>query len=175
MKNDQAAIIEANREGERLAKTLDDIRVTLRDALDGGQVIFMPRHHGREEETELMGWLYQAAPTLAQILRDASSCDAVCVDDRFFNRHQTLTDQAGHTVPIVCVLDLLQHLEVHGVISTEEKHRALHKLRQGGYVLVPATLDELEKYLRNAPFDQEGCLIESARDALPEADSHACP
>ena len=161
MKDDQAAIIEANREGERLAKTLDDIRVTLRDALDGGQVTFMPRHHGHEEET-LMGWLYQAAPTLAQILRDISSCNAVCVDDRFFNKHQTLTDQAGHTVPIVCVLDLLQHLEAHGVIRTEEKHRALHKLRQGGYVLVPSTFDELEKYLHNAQFDREGRLIESA-------------
>jgi len=149
MKADQSAISEAYREGNSLAQTLDDIRVTLRDALDGGQAIFMPRHHVHEEKTQI-GWLYQAAPTLAQILRDASLCHAVWVDDRFFNRHQTLTDEAGHTVPIVCVLDLLQHLEVHGVMSTEEKHRVLHKLRQGGYVLVPATLDELEKYLRNA-------------------------
>jgi len=161
MKADQSAIIEANREGNRLTQTLDDIRVTLRDALNIGQAIFMPRHRWHEEETPI-GWLYQAAPTLAQTLRDAGLCDAVCVDDRFFNRHQTLTDEAGHTVPIVCVLDLLQHLEVHGMISTEEKHGVFHKLRQVGYVLVPATLDELEKYLRNARFDQEGHVIESA-------------
>jgi hypothetical protein len=162
---DQSAIIEANREGNKLAQILDDIRITLRDALDGGQAIFMPTHLWHEEETPI-GWLYQAAPTLAQILRDAGSCDAVCVDDRFVNGHQTLTDEAGHTVPLVCVLDLLQHLEVHGVISTEEKHGALHKLRQAGYVLVPATPDELEKYLRNALFDQEGYLIESAEMRL---------
>src|SRR5262249_40993819 len=61
-----------------------------------------------------------------------------------------------------CVLDLLQYLEVHNVISTEEKHRALHKLRQGGYVLISTTFAELEQYLRNAPFDWEGRLIESA-------------
>ena len=62
MKEDQSAIIEANREGERLANTLDEIRVTLRDALERGQAIFMPRHRRHEEETPL-GWLYQAAPT----------------------------------------------------------------------------------------------------------------
>jgi hypothetical protein len=162
---DQSAIIEANREGTRLAQTLDDIRVTLRDALDRGQAIFMSRHHWDEEKTPL-GWFHQAAPTLAQMLQDIGPCDAVCVDDRFVNRQGILTDEAGHTVPIVCVLDLLQHLEAHNVISTEEKHRALHKLRQGGYVLVPVAPDELEKYLRNARLDQEGRLIESAEMRL---------
>ena len=33
-------------------------------------------------------------------------------------------------------------------------------------VLVPVTLDELEKYLRNARFDQEGHVIESAEMRL---------
>jgi hypothetical protein len=46
-------------------------------------------------------------------------------------------------VPLVCVLDLLQHLEVHGMLSTEEKHRVFHKLRQSGYILVPVAPDEL--------------------------------
>ena len=93
MKEEQTAIIEANREGERLVEALDDIRVTLRDALERGQAIFMPRHRRHEEETQL-GWLYQAAPIVAHILRDAGPCDAVCVDDRFLNRHHTLTDTA---------------------------------------------------------------------------------
>jgi len=39
MKDEQAALIEANREGERLVDALDDIRVTLRDALERGQAI----------------------------------------------------------------------------------------------------------------------------------------
>jgi hypothetical protein len=161
MKEEQAAIIEANREGERLVEALDDIRVTLRDALERGQAIFMPRHRRHEEETQL-GWLYHAAPTVAHILRDAGPCDAVCVDDRFLNRHHTLTDTAEHTVPIVCVLDLLQHLEMCGVMNTEDKHRASHKLRQAGYSFVPVTLEELEQYLRQARCDHEGHVIESA-------------
>jgi hypothetical protein len=161
MKEEQTAIIEADREGERLVEALDDIRVTLRDALERGQAIFMPRHRRHEEETPL-GWLYQAAPTVAHILRDAGACDAVCVDDRFLNRHQTLTDTADHTVPIVCVLDLLQHLEMCGVIHTDDKHRAFHKLRQAGYGFVPVTLEELEQYVRQARYDHEGHVIESA-------------
>ena len=162
MQKEQIAIIEANREGKRLADTLDDIRTTLRDALERGEAIFMPRHRWREEETELE-WLYQAAPTVAHMLKGAGQCDAVCVDDRFFNRHQALTDTAEHTVPIVCVLDLLQHLAVHSVISTEEKHEAFHKLRQAGYGLVPVTLGELEQYVRHAQFDHAGHVIESAQ------------
>ena len=162
MQKEQIAIIEANREGKRLADTLDDIRTTLRDALERGEAIFMPRHRWREEETELE-WLYQAAPTVAHMLKGAGQCDAVCVDDRFFNRHQALTDTAEHTVPIVCVLDLLQHLAVHSVISTEEKHEAFHKLRQAGYGLVPVTLGELEQYVRHAQFDHAGHVIESVQ------------
>src|SRR5262249_29859731 len=77
MQEEQAAIIEANREGERLVEALDEIRVTLRNALERGQAIFMPRHRRHEEETQL-GWLYQAAPTVAHILRDTGECDAVC-------------------------------------------------------------------------------------------------
>jgi hypothetical protein len=161
----QAALIRENREGNRLATTLDDIRVTLREALETGKAIFIPRHTWHEEATQL-GWLYQAAPTLAQILRDVSPCHAVCIDDRFANRHGTLTDETGHTVPLVCVLDLLHHLEVQGVMNAEEKYGAFHKLRQAGYALVPVDPDELERYVCQTGFDQEGYLIENAEMRL---------
>lgn len=157
----ESALIEENREGNRLANTLDEIRVILRDALERGQAIFLPRHYSLEDDTSV-GWFHEVAPALAQILRDTSACDAVCVDDRFFNRHLTFTDEAGHTVPMICVLDLLQYLEVRHVISSGEKHTALYKLRQAGYALVPVPPDELEKYLRNATLDQDGQVIESA-------------
>jgi hypothetical protein len=65
-------------------------------------------------------------------------------------------------VPIVCVLDLLQHLSRCGVMNTQDKHRAFHKLRQAGYSFVPVTLEELEQCLRQARCDQEGHVIESA-------------
>ena len=109
-----------------------------------------------------MGWLHEVAPALAQLFRDVTACDAVCVDDRFFNRHLTFTDEAGHTVPMVSVLDLIQYLEDPNVISAEEKQRALYRLRQAGYALVPVPPDELEKYLRASTLDEDGQVIESA-------------
>jgi hypothetical protein len=121
----------------------------------------LPRHHVPGEETPL-GRLHKVAPALAQLLRDASACDAVCVDDRFLNSKPIFKDAAGHTVPMVCVLDLLQYLEEQCVINTEEKQEAFYKLRQAGYGLVPVHPDELERYLRQATLDQNGQISESA-------------
>jgi hypothetical protein len=160
-KDAQLALIEAHREGARLAETLDELRIGLRDALESGQAIFLPRHHVPGEETPI-GWLHKVAPALAQLFRDASACDAVCIDDRFSNRQPIFPDEAGHTVPLVCVLDLLQFLEDRHVINAEERQRALYKLRQAGYALVPVPPDELEKYLRDATVDQDGQVRESA-------------
>jgi hypothetical protein len=160
-RTEQSALIEAHREGNRLAETLDELRIVLRDAWERGKAIFLPRHHVPGEETPL-GWLHKVAPALAQLLRDASACDAVCVDDRFLNRKPIFKDEAGHTVPMVCVLDLLQYLEEQCVINTEEKQGAFYKLRQAGYGLVPVHPDELERYLRQATLDQNGQISESA-------------
>jgi hypothetical protein len=158
---EQSALIEAHREGSRIAETLDELRLVLRDTLESGQAIFLPRHHVPGEETSI-GWLHQVAPVLAPFLRDASACDAVCVDDRFLNRHLTFTDEAGHTVPLVCVLDLIQYLGDRDVISSEERQRMLYKLRQAGYALVPVPPYELERYLQQVTLDQDGQIIESA-------------
>jgi tetratricopeptide (TPR) repeat protein len=160
-KDAQSALIEAHREGARLAETLDELRIVLRDAIESGRAAFLPRHHIPGEETGI-GWLHKVAPALAQLFRDASACDAVCVDDRFFNRHTTFTDEGGHTVPMVCVLDLLQSLEDWNVINAQERQRALYKLRQAGYGLIQVPPDELEKYLRDAAIDQDGQVRESA-------------
>jgi hypothetical protein len=158
---EQSALIEARREGDRLAETLDELRLSLRDAIESGRASFLPRHHVLGEETSI-GWIHKVAPALASFLRDASACDAVCIDDRYTNRHLTFTDEAGHTIPLVCVLDLLEHLEEQHVIGAEEKQEAFHKLRQAGYALVPISPEEVERYLRQAGLDQDGQLVERA-------------
>jgi hypothetical protein len=49
----QDSLIEANREGERLADTLDEIRTTLRDALEEGKVILLPQLRRDQDEGAL--------------------------------------------------------------------------------------------------------------------------
>lgn len=161
IKTYQTTLIEENRAGDNLAHDLDALRVVLRDALETGQAIFMPGAPWYASDSQ-RSELYQSAPTLTHILQDVRSCDAVCVDDRFVNRHPFLSDDAGRTTPTLCILDLLRYLEGQGIIRTEEKHQAFHQLRQAGYVLVPVEPDELEKHMRHAHIDQEGSVIESA-------------
>jgi hypothetical protein len=160
-RTEQSALIEAQIEGDRLAEMLDELRLILRDAIESGKASFLPRHHVPGEETAI-GWIHEVAPALAPFFRDASACDAVCIDDRHMNRGLTFTDEAGHTLPLVCVLDLLAYLEEQRVIGAGEKQEAFHKLRQAGYTLVPVPPDELERYLRQARLDQDGEVLESA-------------
>ncbi len=160
MRTEQDALIAANREGERVAGAIDDIRVTLRDALERDETAFLPRHaSGHEEGAEA---LLRDVLTLAHFLLDAGPCDAVSVDDRFLNRHMVLTDRGGRHVPFVCALDVLRHLEARGVIDRDEALAALHRLRGAGFAMVPVGPDELETRLRAAQFDQKGGLVETA-------------
>jgi hypothetical protein len=55
---EQSALIEAHREENRLAETLDELRIVLRDAIESGKAIFLPRQHVPGEETPI-GWLHE--------------------------------------------------------------------------------------------------------------------
>jgi hypothetical protein len=93
---------------------------------------------------------------------DFGTCNAICIDDRFVNKYLIITDQKARTVPVICVLDLLRLFQSQNAITENHRYAKLHRLRRSGFILVPVELDELEKYLRDARFDQEGHLIESA-------------
>lgn len=162
---DQSALIEENRGGIRLAETLTDIRLILRKALEDDRAIFLPRLSW-ENEDEKFESFYQIAPTIANILEDSGECDAVCVDDRFFNKHRAIIDKKDRSIPLVCVTDISKHLEIRGVISTEQMHIGFHKLRQAGYAFIPIPFEELESCLGNTRWNKDGYLIESAEMRL---------
>lgn len=155
LRAEQDAIIAANREGERLAKVLDDIRIVLRDALASGKAALLPWNDADGGDDKQLA-------SLSQFLADAGPCDVICVDDRYINRHSVLTDQKGRSVPIVCVLDVLRYLESQGVLDSRKRRSALHQLREAGFVLVSIETAELDALLRAARFDQEERIIESA-------------
>jgi len=161
----KSALVEEDRGGIRLANTLNNIRSILRKALDDGKTIFLSRPRQRDKD-EKFDFFYQIAPTIANIMEDTGECDAVCVDDRFFNKHRAITDKKDRTIPLVCVTDILQHLAAQGVISVDQMHTGFHKLRQAGFTFIPMPFEELEWYLGNARWDQDGFLIESAEMRL---------
>lgn len=160
LREEQAALVEANRGGAALARRVDDVRSALREALLDRRAVFLPRHHDVDEER--LGELSGAAVTLAQFVHDAGPCDAVCLDDRCLNQHATFEDRAGRLVPLVCVLDVLRFLRDRREIDEAERLAALHALREGGFALVSVEADELEGRLRAATAGADGSLTESA-------------
>lgn len=162
---DQSTLVEENRGGIRLADTLNNIRNILRKALEDGKSIFLPRPRW-ENDDEKFESFYQIAPTIANIVEDSGECDAVCVDDRFFNKHSAIIDKKERSIPLICVTDILQHLASQGVISANQMYTGFHKMRQAGFAFIPMPFKELEWYLGNARWDQDGFLIESAEMRL---------
>ncbi|MGE0469951.1 MAG: hypothetical protein AB7L09_13380 [Nitrospira sp.] len=151
MKEEQSALVAASREGERLYEEIGVIQATLREAIEDGTAVFLPRQDVDDEKIGAM----------SHFLSDTGPCDILCIDDRFMNRHGFLTDKKGRNVPIMCTLDLIGHLENQGVIDTEARHVVLHRLHEASFGLIPLTLDELERLLRKANFDSDNNLIEN--------------
>ena len=161
MRSEQDEVIAANREGERVAGELNEIRLVLRSALERDAISFLPRHEPKEEENGLAS-LVEGAPTLALFFLDAAPCDAVCIDDRSVNANGVFTDRQEHAVPIVCVLDILQHLETRELTDRDRTLVAWHRLRGAGFAFVPIMPDELEARLRAVEIGADSQLVESA-------------
>jgi hypothetical protein len=161
LRDHQLAVITANREGEDLAGSLDEVRQVVRSALEKGKVVFLSRAGSAVDEDDL-GDDAQTGAALLHFLRDPGPCDAVCIDDRFVNRHATISDSAGSPARVVCVLDILRYLERKAVITSAERREKIHRLREGGFTFIPLEPNELESLLRKARPDPEGRLVESA-------------
>lgn len=160
LRDEQSALVEANQEGEALAREIDDVRSALREARLAGRATFLPRGVG-DEEGRLRD-LMAAASTLLGFLRHLGHCVAVACDDRMVNRNPTLSDREGRSVPTVCVPDILRFLQKRERITEAERWDALHGLRLGGFALVPLEAGELEARLRHAPARDGDPLVESS-------------
>jgi hypothetical protein len=143
VKTEQFALISSDQERQTLAESIGGIRTILRDALQAGHLGFLKWHRPAEGEE----WVFQNAPTLSQLMREAKHCDAVSIDDRFLQRSGRLTDHSNRSIPVVCVLDVLQHLEVQGALSRERRHSKLHAMRAGGFACIPVEPEELMRYV----------------------------
>ena len=98
-------------------------------------------------------------PTIG-IMALAPHCDAVIIDDRFINQHESIGDGSTEK-PIFSTLDLLDSLETADVISEEEKLEYRTQLRKGGYFFVPVSEGELCRYLMNSDI-LNGSVVETA-------------
>ena len=151
------ALIGAGDIGADLVTKIEQIRDVLRNTVDSGAASFLPRTTGQDERIQRHGDRLQATVSL---LAGSATCDALCIDDRFINRHPVSTEPPERSVPLVCVLDVLRSLVSRGRISVGDHWTARNKLRQSGFVFIPLESDELVHWLTSAKVD-DGQLKES--------------
>ncbi|UZW54752.1 hypothetical protein NUH86_14875 [Sphingobium sp. JS3065] len=82
---------------------------------------------------------------LFNALQDISGATLFVCDDRALNKNGTFTDRAETSVNTAISLDVLRHLEAKGAITNAEFQRAIEKLYEGGFALVPVDFQELVK------------------------------
>ena len=151
-------LIETGDVGEALVTKMEGIRHTLRNVLDSEKASFLPRTAAQDGDIQNRAMRFQET---ASLLAGSAACDALCIDDRFINRHPVLTEPPERAVPLVCVLDVLRYLVSRGHLSVTDHWSARHKLRQSGFAFIPPESDELAHWLTTAQIGN-GQFTESA-------------
>ncbi|MCY4363214.1 MAG: SMEK domain-containing protein [Gammaproteobacteria bacterium] len=163
---EQYELLEAGDTGEQLINKIEDIRRILRDAVASGSASFLPRSGGlleqaRNNDTQL--------ESIRHLSAGNDAYDALCFDDRFYNKFPALTRPSGKTVPIVCMLDVLRYLLKRKHISVAEHWGFRHILRHGGFTFIPLDPEELIHWLKGSSVDngqlREGVELRLIRQA----------
>ncbi len=99
-------------------------------------------------------------------------CDAVIVDDQFFNKHEYV-EEGGRRVPILTTHDFIVGLEASGRIDASRARVVRHRLRRSGFHFVPLVSDDLQFHLMSAEVN-DGKVVETAElKAIRESMLHA--
>lgn len=143
-----------------LADEIDAVRSKLRLAVEAGKASFLAQAVDADDRIQHLEEEFTATLSL---LAAAYDCDAICIDDRYVNgtAHFLLREGKKSEVPIACVLDLLDRLVEFGKLTSEGLWAVRHKLRAGGFMVIPVEEDELSYWLRTA-VSEDAQLSESA-------------
>ena len=70
--------------------------------------------------------------------------DAVAIDDRALNRHGShgTREQGLVAIPIVCSLDVVEHLHETNSLADTDRSNAYFRLRASGFNVAPINPDE---------------------------------
>ena len=150
-----ATLISYERISEEVMDVIERIRISLNSRIESCQVKV-----GRMLNfDEFDGKSVSEHPSVG-ILSLAPHCDIAIIDDRFFNKHANL-DSDGALAPVFSTLNLLDALVEADVISEDDCLEYRTRLRRAGYVFVPFSADELERYLRESTV-AKGKVVETA-------------
>ena len=170
--DDKHALIDEGDVGDYLVTKIEGIRHILRNALDSGEVSFLP--HAPEPDEGILSNDFRFQATVS-LLMGSATCDALCFDDRYINSRSLAKGPTGESVPIVCILDVMYFLLAQGCIDVDGHWAMRHTLRRGGYAFVPLEPDELVHWLKHAKVQNgelnESVELRSLRQSIAHAES----
>ena len=141
------AEIEGADRGEALAEWMARVRRLVRDGIESGRYGVLPSVAGQEPETPGSPTIDDPiVQTLLDAIRGADvPGEILWVDDR----HLSGYPNAGKAI-VVGAFDVLERLRQDGLLADPDYYAALHKLRDGGALFLPVTVDEVMHHLRAA-------------------------
>jgi len=139
-----------------ISEAIERIRATLNGAIESGKISLSSHRQtvvkrGKKREDI-------SAPAL-EIMSDLSAIDVIVVDDRYLNKDGHWTD-GTYRVATASTVSVLKALNERGRLAATALWRSMHKLREGGYCLVPIEANELLSYLVSAP-TKDGAVVET--------------
>ena len=138
-----------------VVRILDSMRSTLNQGLESAKI----RLGQQGEVDQTSGNPLAGHPSLG-IADLVAVCDAIVVDDRFFNGRAAIA--AGDAeVQVFTTLDVLDLLVASGAWSAKRRTESLTRLRRAGYCFVPIRRDELLEGLRESVVEN-GDVVETA-------------
>ena len=145
---------------------IENIRHSLRHRIESGQV----KMGHRKDFDEDRGRLIPGDP-LIDIYALVNKCDAVIIDDRFFNQQENIGND-GLIVPVFSTLDLLDALTSANVVSENECLEYRTRLRRAGYFFIPVSETELDRYIKAATIADEKLVETTELKAIRESILH---
>lgn len=123
---------------------IEQLRASVAAAIENGTIRIGKLTSEDTAESEDEDTRRERGP-LFNALQDISGATLFVCDDRALNKSGTFTDKAKASINTAISLDVLRHLEAKGAITNEEFQRAIEKLYEGGFALVPVDFQELMK------------------------------
>lgn len=149
------ALISYKSNADKVIKIIEHIQDALNSRIESKQIKFS-RRYKPEQLKEKPIENHPSIGTLAL----AEVCDAVIIDDRYFNQHTNI-NEAGMTATIFSTLDLIDGLTKADIITSNQSMKYRTRLRRAGYFFVPVRDDELVQHL-NACLNTDGKFRETS-------------
>ncbi len=138
---------------DKVVDAIENLRTVVGQGLESGKVKAGKWHKIVSDDEDVLNHHH-----IAGLYALVGDCDAIVVDDRFFNHCLHLKHEGASTL-LLSTLDLLDALTSSGSIEQRELLNCRTNLRSAGFYFIPVTEDELTCHLNDTRV-KDGKVIE---------------